>query len=92
MEHTCYWKKLELLITLEVVDFIEIRFFCVALCPDPVDPVNGMVTFTENAIDDTATYSCNTGFELVGSASVTCTQVNVSSATFSPAPPVCRRK
>ena len=64
----------------------------VALCPDPVHPVNGMVTFTENSVGDTATYSCNMGFEPVGSATVTCTQVNVSLATFSPVPPVCRRK
>ena len=75
-----------------VVDYIEILFFCIALCPDPVDPINGMMTFTGNSVDDTATYSCNTGFELVGSATLTCTQVNVSSAAFSPVPPVCRRK
>ena len=51
-----------------------------------------MVTFTANSVGDTATYSCNMGFELVGSATVTCTQLNVNSATFSPVPPVCRRK
>ena len=67
-------------------------YFCTALCPDPVDPVNGMVTFTGNSINDTATYSCNMGFELVGSSTVTCTQVDVNSAAFSPVPPVCRRK
>ena len=67
-------------------------YFCTALCPDPVDPVNGMVTFTRNSINDTATYSCNMGFELVGSSTVTCTQVDVNSAAFSPVPPVCRRK
>ena len=66
--------------------------FCAALCPDPVDPVNGMVTFTGNSVNDTATYSCNMGFELVGSATATCTQVDVNTAAFSPAPPVCRRK
>ena len=31
------------------------------------------------------------GFELVGSATVTCTQVDANSAIFSPAPPVWRR-
>ena len=66
-------------------------FFCVALCPDPVDPVNGIVTFTGNSVDDTATYSCIMGFEQVGSTNATCTQVNVNSSTFSPVPPVCRR-
>ena len=67
-------------------------FYSAALCPEPVDPVNGMVTFTGNSVNDTATYTCNSGFELVGSATATCTQVDVNSATFSPAPPVCRRK
>ena len=67
-------------------------FLCAALCPDPVDPVNGMVIFAGNSVNDTTTYSCNMGFELVGSANVTCTQVDVNSAGFSPAPPVCRRK
>ena len=51
-----------------------------------------MVTFTGNSVDDTATYSCNTGFELVGSATTTCTRINVNSTVFLPVPPVCRRK
>ena len=50
------------------------------------------MTFTGNSVNDTATYSCNMDFELVGSATTTCTQVDVNSAAFSPAPPVCRRK
>ena len=49
-----------------------------------------MVTFTGNSIDDTATYTCNMGFELVGNATATCTLEEV--ATFSPEPPECRRK
>ena len=51
-----------------------------------------MVTFTGNSVDDSATYSCDMGFELVGSTTVTCTRVDVNSAAFSPVPPVCRRK
>ena len=51
-----------------------------------------MMTFTGISVDDTATYSCNVGFELVGSTTATCTQVDVNSATFSPVPPVCKRK
>ena len=62
------------------------------MCPDPIAPVNGMVTFTGNTVDDTATYSCNTGFDLVGSATAECVQVGLSTAAFSPAPPVCRRE
>ena len=49
-----------------------------------------MVTFTGNSIDDTATYTCNMGFELVGNATTICTLEEV--ATFSPEPPECRRK
>ena len=63
-----------------------------AQCPDPADPVNGMVTVTGTSVGDTATYTCNPGFELIGSASATCTQVDVNSAAYSPAPPECRRE
>ena len=63
-----------------------------ALCPDPADIVNGMMMFTGNSVGDNATYTCNSGFELIGSASTTCMQVDVNSATFSPAAPVCRRE
>ena len=63
-----------------------------ALCPDPADIVNGMVTFTGNLVGDTATYTCNAGFELIGSATTTCTLVDVNTAAFSPAPPVCSRE
>ena len=64
-----------------------------ALCPDPADIVNGVMTFTGNSVGvDTANYTCNSGFELIGNASITCTQVDDASAAFSPVPPVCRRK
>ena len=64
----------------------------VALCPAPVNFDNGMVTFTGASIGDTATYSCDSGFELVGVATTTCTQENANSAAFLPQPPVCRRE
>ena len=63
-----------------------------ALCLDPPDVIDGTVTFTGNTVGDTATYTCDPGFELIGNASVTCTQVDVNSATFAPAAPVCRRE
>ena len=43
-----------------------------ALCPDLVDPVNGMVMMTGNSVGDTATYSCNDGYSLSGVDMVTC--------------------
>ena len=63
-----------------------------ALCSDPVDILNGMVTFTGNSVGDTATYTCNSGFELIGSVTTTCTQVDSISVVFQPAPPSCRRE
>ena len=64
----------------------------VVQCPDPIDIVNGMVIFTGNFVGDTATYTCNSGFELIGDEMTTCTQVDANSATFQPAAPVCRRE
>ena len=64
-----------------------------ALCPDPADIDNGMVTFTGNSVGDTATYTCNSGFELIGDAMATCTAaMDGNSATFIPAAPFCRRE
>ena len=63
-----------------------------AVCPEPADNVNGMVTFTGNSVGDNATYTCSSGFELIGDAMTTCTQVDANSATFQPAAPVCRRE
>ena len=73
-----------------------------ALCPDPDDIVNGVVTITDIfsgmmsltgfSIGDTATYTCDSGFELIGDAMTTCTQVDVNLAVFQPAPPTCSRE
>ena len=67
--------------------------FSAALCPDPDGIVNSMVTFTGNSVGDTATYTCNSGFELIGNAMTTCTQLDANSAAFpSVPPPECRRE
>ena len=63
-----------------------------ALCSDPVDIVNGTVTFTGNFVGDIATYTCNPGFDLDGITTTTCTLVDENTAEFSPPPPVCRRE
>ena len=63
-----------------------------ALCPDPAAIVNGMRTFTGISVGDTATYTCDSGFELIGVTTITCTEVDVITVAFSPAPPVCRRE
>ena len=66
--------------------------FPAALCSNPVDIDNSMVLFTGNSIGDTATYSCNSGYELEGATTTTCTAVDADSAQFLPEPPVCRRE
>ena len=66
--------------------------YSVALCPDPVNIDNGMVTFTGNSVADTATYTCDSGFELIGGDTTTCTQVDTNSAAFQPALPFCQHE
>ena len=64
------------------------------MCSDPAGIMNGMVTVTGNSAGDTATYACNSGFELIGNPTMTCTAAaDGNSATF-PAvpPPECRRE
>ena len=63
----------------------------VAICSSPSDPPNGEVTYNGTSLGDNATYSCNSGFELVGDAQATCT-VNENNASFMPLPPICNRK
>ena len=44
-----------------------------AECPDLEDPVNGRVAvFIRHSVGDTATYLCNSGFELVRAQTLTC--------------------
>ena len=53
-----------------------------------------MRTFTGNLVGDTATYTCNSGFELCGDPTTTCTEdAGGNSASF-PAvpPPECKRE
>ena len=65
----------------------------IGVCLSPSSPSNGVVTSTGNSVGDTATYTCNTGFELIGQAVATCTQAtDGNSASFSPTQPICLRK
>ena len=83
----------ETLIVFIPLYLLTCTFFSAALCLDPPAIVNGMSTFTGNSVGDTATYSCNTGFELIGDLTTMCTQIDATSAAF-PAvpPPECRRE
>ncbi len=54
-------------------------------CDDPVHLDNGKVTIM-------ATYTCDSGFELIGDATTTCTLVDMNSTELQPALPSCRRE
>ena len=51
------------------------------------------MTFNGNSVGNTTTYSCNTGFELIGDSTTICTQIDANSAEFPVVPPPeCRRE
>ena len=47
-----------------------------------------MVSMTENSAGDTVTYTCDDGYDLIGTETITCT----SDGTWSDEPPMCGRK
>ena len=64
-------------------------FFSVAVnCGGLVSPANGQVTASTTTLDSTATYSCNNGYTLSGSATRNCQ----ADATWSSTEPTCTRK
>ena len=69
---------------------ISSRFLSIltALCPDQSNPANGVVSQSGNSEGDTATYTCNDGYELVGSETLNCQ----SDGNWDDVPPVCRRE
>ncbi len=68
------------------------RSAALVLCRDPAAIVNGIRTFTGNSVGDTTTYTCDPGFELIGTATITCTQVDDNNVEFSSVLPSCRRE
>ena len=66
----------------------------VALCPTPPDINFGTVVVTGNSIGDTATYTCDSGYELIGDAVRTCAKLpnDPSMADFQPEEPFCHRE
>ena len=58
-------------------------------CGQPGNPVNGQVDMSSETIFmSTATYTCNSGYDLIGPISRTCG----SDGVWSPAAPTCERK
>ena len=58
------------------------------VCPDLDDPDNGDVDTDGNTPGSTATYTCNSGFELMGKGTRSCQ----SSGEWDGVPPVCMSK
>ena len=69
-------------------------YIIIALCASPPAPANGQVTLTGNSVGDTATYTCNTGYELSGQNASTCMLApdNNNTASFEPPAPTCDRE
>ncbi|XP_065195935.1 sushi, von Willebrand factor type A, EGF and pentraxin domain-containing protein 1-like isoform X2 [Sycon ciliatum] len=64
---------------------------CTALpCSDPGIPVNGGRVITGLAFQDNVSYSCNNGFQLNGTANISCIWVNGTKWTNST--PICDRR
>ena len=78
----------QLLVTIKNL-FRSSHIFCsVVTCPDPPVIANGMRTFTGNLVGDTATYTCNSSFELIGDPTTTCAvDAGGNSASFPVVPP-----
>ena len=47
-------------------------FFPLAICPILIRPANGSVTVTGNSSGDTATYTCDSDYDLVGVSERVC--------------------
>ena len=67
---------------------IHVDILLEILCPDLTAPANGQVVVNGMTPGDTATYSCDMGFELDGVETVTCGD----NGAWSARPPVCRRE
>ena len=65
---------------------------CTAICPELVNPNNGMVVLTGRFVGDTATYTCNPGHELNGPDVLNCVDGGLVGGTWDDRPPTCERK
>ncbi|XP_072164876.1 sushi, von Willebrand factor type A, EGF and pentraxin domain-containing protein 1-like [Diadema setosum] len=61
-------------------------------CGEPDDLENGNVESDSNTLGDTATYSCNDGYDLEGEPTRTCESNNNGGVEWSGDAPTCKRK
>ena len=76
----------------ENIEFSVLSVLAGITCPSLSNPSFGSVTVTGVSIGDTATYSCNSGFILVGVEVRTCQLVGAGVAVWSGAAPICQRR
>ena len=63
-----------------------------AVCQELSNPAFGSVTWTDRTIGSNATYTCDSGYTLVGNMIRTCELLDVDTADWSAEAPTCERK
>ena len=56
------------------------------MCPTLGNPTNGVVDLSGTSVGDTATYTCDSGYELVGTSVLNC----LANGAWDNSPAVCR--
>ena len=69
-------------------DVYVLSVYTAVLCPDLNNLPNGTLTVMGLSVGDATSFTCDDGYELIGSMNVTCT----SDGTWSDEPPMCRCK
>ena len=75
-------------VQLHVISVMPYNYSIAIQCPALSDPENGACTTTGTGVGDTATYTCNSGFEISGSDTRTCQ----SNGDWSGSAPTCEGK
>ena len=63
----------------------------IAICSELSNPAFGTVTLSGRTLNSTATYTCNSGYNLVGIPTRTCEELNFATADWSGTAPICER-
>ncbi len=71
-----------------MITFLYIVFFTGSKCPHLQKPANGHVSISGRNQGDTATYSCNSEYEIIGKATMDCS----SHGQWTEEPKICTSK
>ena len=74
-----------------VHSFYEINTFTEIKCPLLQQPLNGRVVRNGRSVGDQASFTCNTGYTLVGPQSITCNRLE-DTGVWSDNAPSCTSK